>query len=108
DLRAQIAANEKGVQELQRITENYGLDQVHAYARHVQDNAEEAVRRVITALEDGAFSLETDNGAVIKVKIGVDRAARSATIDFTGTSAQTGNNFNAPSAICMAAVLYVF
>ncbi len=108
DLRAQVAANEKGVQELRRIARTYGLDQVHAYARHVQDNGEEAVRRVITALEDGAFSLETDNGALIRVKISVDRAERSATIDFTGTSAQMGNNFNAPSAICMAAVLYVF
>ncbi len=108
DLRAQVAANEKGVQELHRICQAYGQEMVHAYARHVQDNAEEAVRRVITALEDGAFTLETDNGALIKVRIGVDRAERSATIDFTGTSAQMGNNFNAPSAICMAAVLYVF
>jgi len=108
DLRAQVAANEKGVQELQKICQAYGLEMVHAYARHVQDNAEEAVRRVITALEDGAFTLETDNGALIKVRIGVDRLQRSATIDFTGTSAQMGNNFNAPSAICMAAVLYVF
>ena len=108
DLRAQIAANEKGVQELRRIAQHFGLDMVHAYAGHVQDNAEEAVRRVITALEDGAFSLETDNGAVIKVKISVDRGERSATIDFSGTSAQMNNNFNAPAAICMAAVLYVF
>ncbi len=108
DLRAQVAANEKGVQELRRIVASHGLDVVQAYTRHVQDNAEEAVRRVLTALEDGAFALETDNGALIKVKIRVDRADRSATIDFTGSSPQMGNNFNAPSAICMAAVLYVF
>ncbi len=108
DLRAQVAANEKGAQELRRIVEAHGLETVHAYARHVQDNGEEAVRRVITALNDGTFSLETDNGAVIRLSIVVDRAERSATIDFTGTSAQMGNNFNAPSAICTAAVLYVF
>ena len=108
DLRAQIAANEKGVQELHKIVRNFGLEMVHAYTGHVQDNAEEAVRRVITALVDGAFSLETDNGALIKVKISVDRTERSATIDFSGTSKQMHNNFNAPSAICMAAVLYVF
>ena len=108
DLRAQVAANEKGVQELRRIVASHGIEVVHAYTRHVQDNAEESVRRVITALEDGAFTLEMDNGALIRVKISVDRNTRSATLDFSGTSAQTGNNFNAPSAICTAAVLYVF
>jgi len=75
---------------------------------HVQDNAEEAVRRVITALKDGAFTVKLDNGARIQVAIRVDRAARNAQIDFTGTSGQLPNNFNAPSAVCMAAVLYVF
>jgi len=108
DLRAMIAANEKGVQELRRMVEHFGLDVVHAYMRHVQDNAEEAVRRVIDVLKPGEFSYEMDSGAVIRVKISVDRAARCATIDFTGTSAQLPNNFNAPSAVCMAAVLYVF
>ena len=108
DLRAQVAANEKGVQELRRIVEEFGLDRVQAYTRHVQDNAEEAVRRVITALADGAYTLEMDNGALIKVQIRVNRTERSATIDFSGTSMQMSNNFNAPSAICMAAVLYVF
>ncbi len=108
DLRAMIAANEKGVQELRRMVEHFGLDVVHAYMRHVQDNAEEAVRRVIDVLKPGEFSYEMDNGAVIRVKISIDRVARSATIDFTGTSAQLPNNFNAPSAVCMAAVLYVF
>jgi 5-oxoprolinase (ATP-hydrolysing) len=108
DLRAQVAANEKGVQELRKVVGNFGLDVVQAYTRHVKDNAEEAVRRVITALEDGEFTLETDNGSCIRVSIRVDRANRCATIDFAGTSAQMPNNFNAPSSICMAAVLYVF
>ncbi|MHB8667792.1 MAG: hydantoinase B/oxoprolinase family protein [Burkholderiales bacterium] len=108
DLRAMIAANEKGVQELRRMVGHFGLDVVHAYMRHVQDNAEEAVRRVIDVLKPGEFSYEMDSGAVIRVRIDIDRAARSATIDFTGTSAQLPNNFNAPSAVCMAAVLYVF
>jgi len=108
DLRAMIAANEKGVQELRRMVEHFGLEVVHAYMRHVQDNAEEAVRRVIDVLKPGEFSYEMDSGAVIRVKISIDHAARSATIDFSGTSAQLPNNFNAPSAVCMAAVLYVF
>jgi 5-oxoprolinase (ATP-hydrolysing) len=108
DLRAMIAANEKGVQELRRMVEHFGLDVVHAYMRHVQDNAEEAVRRVIDVLKPGEFSYEMDSGALIRVKISIDHAARSATIDFSGTSAQLPNNFNAPAAVCMAAVLYVF
>jgi 5-oxoprolinase (ATP-hydrolysing) len=108
DLKAQIAANEKGVQELHKMVEQFGLDVVQAYMRHVQDNAEESVRRVITRLKDGAFTLPLDNGAQIQVAIRVDAAARSAEIDFTGTSAQQTNNFNAPTAVCMAAVLYVF
>jgi 5-oxoprolinase (ATP-hydrolysing) len=108
DLRAMIAANEKGVQELRRMVDHFGLDVVHAYMQHVQDNAEEAVRRVIDVLKDGEFAYEMDNGAVIRVKISIDKAGRSATIDFTGTSAQLPSNFNAPSAVCMAAVLYVF
>ena len=108
DLKAQIAANEKGVQELHKMTANFGLDVVQAYMRHVQDNAEESVRRVITQLTDGAFTLPLDNGAQISVAIRVNAAERSAEIDFTGTSAQLTNNFNAPTAVCMAAVLYVF
>ncbi|MBI2771582.1 MAG: hydantoinase B/oxoprolinase family protein [Burkholderiales bacterium] len=108
DLKAQIAANEKGVQELRRMVEQFGLDVVQAYMRHVQDNAEESVRRVITKLKDGEFTLPLDNGAQIKVAIRVDVKGRSAEIDFTGTSAQQVNNFNAPTAVCMAAVLYVF
>jgi 5-oxoprolinase (ATP-hydrolysing) len=108
DLRAMIAANEKGVHELRRMVEHFGLDVVHAYMRHVQDNAEEAVRRVIDVLRPGEFSYEMDSGAVIRVRTGFDHAARSATLDFTGTSAQLPSNFNAPSAVCMAAVLYVF
>jgi 5-oxoprolinase (ATP-hydrolysing) len=108
DLKAQIAANEKGVQELRKMVDQFGLDVVQAYMRHVQDNAEESVRRVITRLKDGAFALPLDNGALIKVAIRVDAKDRSAQIDFTGTSAQQENNFNAPTAVCMAAVLYVF
>ncbi len=108
DLRAQIAANEKGREELLRMVEQFGLDVVQAYMRHVQDNAEESVRRVITRLTDGQFEYLLDNGAVIHVRVSVDRERRAATIDFTGTSAQLPNNFNAPSAVCVAAVLYVF
>ncbi|MFY9184621.1 hydantoinase B/oxoprolinase family protein, partial [Limnohabitans sp.] len=108
DLKAQIAANEKGVQELRRMVEQFGLDVVQAYMRHVQDNAEESVRRVITRLKDGAFTLPLDNGAQIQVAVRVNAQQRTAEIDFTGTSAQLPNNFNAPRAVCMAAVLYVF
>ena len=108
DLRAQVAANQKGVDELRKMVAHFGLDVVQAYMGHVQDNAEEAVRRVITALKDGHFICELDNGARIEAAIRVDQASRSAQIDFTGTSGQLPNNFNAPSAVCMAAVLYVF
>jgi len=108
DLRAQIAANEKGVQELSKMVEQFGLDVVQAYMRHVQDNAEESVRRVITQLKDGQFTLPLDNGAQISVSVKVNVAERSAVIDFAGTSPQQMNNFNAPRAVCMAAVLYVF
>ena len=108
DLRAQVAACAKGADELVKMVAHFGLPVVRAYMRHVQDNAEEAVRRVVGALRDGSFSYEMDSGAVVRVAITVDRAARSATIDFTGTSAQQPTNFNAPSAVCKAAVLYVF
>jgi 5-oxoprolinase (ATP-hydrolysing) len=108
DLQAQIAANEKGVQELRRMVGHFGLDVVRAYMRHVQDNAEESVRRVIGVLKDGEFDYPLDNGARIKVKIEIGKDRRSARIDFTGTSSQLPNNFNAPAAVCMAAVLYVF
>ena len=108
DLKAQIAANEKGVQELRKMVGHFSLEVVLAYMRHVQDNAEESVRRVITRLKDGEFTLLLDNGAQITVAIRVNTQERSAEIDFTGTSAQQANNFNAPTAVCMAAVLYVF
>ena len=112
DLKAQIAANEKGVQELRKMVEQFGLDVVQAYMRHVQDNAEESVRRAITKLaarmQGGQFTLPLDNGAQIQVAVTIDGAARSAKVDFTGTSPQQANNFNAPTAVCMAAVLYVF
>jgi 5-oxoprolinase (ATP-hydrolysing) len=108
DLKAQIAANEKGVQELRKMVTQFGLPVVKAYMGHVQDNAEESVRRVITHLKDGSFTLSLDNGAQIQVAIRVNAQTRTAEIDFTGTSAQQTNNFNAPTAVCMAAVLYVF
>jgi 5-oxoprolinase (ATP-hydrolysing) len=108
DLRAQIAANEKGVQELRAMVAQFGRTTVAAYMQHVQDNAEESVRRVITALSDGQYTLELDNGARIAVQVTVHAGRREATIDFTGTSAQLPNNFNAPKAVTMAAVLYVF
>jgi 5-oxoprolinase (ATP-hydrolysing) len=108
DLKAQIAANEKGVQELRKMVTQFGLPVVKAYMGHVQDNAEESVRRVITHLKDGSFTLSLDNGAQIQVAIRVNTQARTAEIDFTGTSVQQTNNFNAPTAVCMAAVLYVF
>ena len=108
DLRAMIAANQKGSSEVTRSVAEFGLSVVHGYMRHVQDNAEECVRRVIGVLKDGAFSYEMDDGAMIKVAIAIDHAARSAVIDFTGTSPQRETNFNAPSAVAMAAVLYVF
>ncbi len=108
DLKAQIAANEKGAHELAKMVEHFGLDTVTAYMGHVQDNAAESVRRVLGALKDSEFSVETDQGAVIKVKITVDREKREATVDFTGTSPQQPTNFNAPEPVTRAAVLYAF
>ncbi|HEX5934344.1 MAG TPA: hydantoinase B/oxoprolinase family protein [Pseudorhizobium sp.] len=108
DLRAQIAANEKGVHEMRKMIAQFGLDVVQAYMGHVQDNAEESVRRVVEKLGDSEFSYETDQGSTIRVKITVDKAKREATVDFTGTSPQKPNNFNAPEPVTRAAVLYVF
>ncbi|MDP9088902.1 MAG: hydantoinase B/oxoprolinase family protein [Pseudomonadota bacterium] len=108
DMRAQIAANAKGAVELKGLVAHYGAGTVASYMQHVQDNAEESVRRVITSLKDGHFVLPLDNGARIEVAVRVDTVQRSACIDFTGTSAQLGDNFNAPRAVTTAAVLYVF
>ncbi|MBD1829481.1 hydantoinase B/oxoprolinase family protein [Microcoleus vaginatus GB1-A2] len=108
DLQAQIAANKRGAEELIKMVEHYGLETVQAYMGFVQDNAEESVRRVIEVLSDGEFTYSMDSGGQIKVAITIDKSARSAKIDFTGTSAQQSNNFNAPAAVCKAAVLYVF
>lgn len=108
DLQAQIAANEKGLRELEKLVDHYGLEVVQTYMQHVQDNAEECVRRVIDVLHDGQFTYEMDDGSQIAVKVAIDRATRSACIDFTGTSPQRDNNFNAPAAVGKAAVLYVF
>jgi 5-oxoprolinase (ATP-hydrolysing) len=108
DVQAQIAACARGAGELRRMIRQFGLDTVLAYTRHVQDNAEESVRRVLGVLKDGAFEYPLDNSAVIRVRVRIDRAARRAVVDFTGTSAQLADNFNAPAAVCRAAVLYVF
>ena len=108
DLKAQIAAGAKGIQEVRRMIDDFGLDVVHAYMKHVQDNAEEQVRRVIDVMRDGEFDLPMDIGSRIRVRITFDKARRAATVDFTGTSGQLPNNFNAPSAVARSAVLYVF
>jgi 5-oxoprolinase (ATP-hydrolysing) len=108
DLKAQIAANEKGVQELRKMTAHFTLPVVQAYMQHVQDNAAESVRRVIDRLHDSAFAYEMDQGTTIRVKITVDKQKREATVDFTGTSPQQPTNFNAPEPVTRAAVLYVF
>jgi 5-oxoprolinase (ATP-hydrolysing) len=108
DLQAQVAACATGIAALGGMAGQYGLSVVRAYMGHVQDNAEESVRQVVGRLTDGAFAVPLDNGATIRVVVRVDRAARTATVDFTGTSPQLASNFNAPSAVCRAAVLYVF
>ncbi|MBA3923692.1 MAG: hydantoinase B/oxoprolinase family protein, partial [Nostocaceae cyanobacterium] len=106
DFKAQIAANERGVQELGKMVEQYGLETVQAYMKFVQDNAEESVRRAIAHLQDGAFIYKMDSGAQIQVKVTIDSVNRSAIVDFTGTSPQLHSNFNAPKAVTQAAVLY--
>ncbi|RAM52092.1 MAG: 5-oxoprolinase [Hapalosiphonaceae cyanobacterium JJU2] len=108
DFKAQIAANERGVQELRRMVYQYGIETVQAYMKFVQDNAEESVRRAIDVLKDGSFIYEMDDGARIQIKVTIHQEIRSATIDFTGTSKQLNTNFNAPKAVTQAAVLYVF
>ena len=108
DLRAQVAANAKGVAEVARMIDHFGLDIVQAYMGHVQDNAAEAVRRVIDGLSDGRHRYEMDSGAVLEVAVRVDSDARRAVIDLTGTSPQLASNFNAPTSVVTAAVLYVF
>ena len=108
DLKAQIAANARGAAELKKMTHSYGRDVVKAYMQDVQDNAEASVRAAIDTLEDGSFEYEMDQGSFIRVKINVNKEKHEATIDFTGTSEQQPTNFNAPSSITLAAVLYVF
>ena len=108
DLTAQVAANATGVAELRKMVDHYGIDVVNAYMGHVQDNAEECVRRVIDRLEDGDFDYPMDDGSRIRVAIRVDREARRATIDFAGSSGQSAGNYNAPTSVSRAAVLYVF
>ncbi|MGR8948997.1 MAG: hydantoinase B/oxoprolinase family protein [Gammaproteobacteria bacterium] len=108
DLKAQVAANERGQQELLKMIDQFGMDVVQAYMQHVKDNAEECVRRAIAKLKPSSFSYAMDHGATVKVRISVDHEARSAIVDFSGSSGQLANNFNAPAAVCKAAVLYVF
>ena len=108
DFKAQIAANARGLQELIKMVNQYGLETVQIYMQFVQDNAEESVRRAIDILQNGSFIYEMDSGAKIQVKVTINRENRSAKIDFTGTSAQLNSNFNAPKAVTQAAVLYVF
>ncbi|MGA9381251.1 MAG: hydantoinase B/oxoprolinase family protein, partial [Phormidium sp.] len=108
DLQAQIAANERATKEIDRMVNHYSLETVQAYMQHVQDNAEESVRRVIDVLKDGSFKYQMDDGCEIVVNITINRQQRSAKIDFSGTSPQQSTNLNAPLAICKAAVLYVF
>ena len=108
DLKSQVAACTRGAEELSRMVAEFGRETVEAYMVHVQDNAEEAVRRVLSVLKPGVFALEMDDGAVIRVAVSVDAEARSATVDFSGTSDQRPTNFNAPLSIARAATLYVF
>ncbi|OQW95305.1 MAG: 5-oxoprolinase [Beggiatoa sp. IS2] len=108
DLRAQIAANATGIQELYKMVNHFGLELVQAYMQHVQDNAEAAVRRLLNVLKEGEFCSELDNGTVVRVKITIDKHQQFAIIDFSGTSPQQDNNYNAPMAVCKAAILYVF
>ena len=108
DLRAQIAANATGVQELENMVQHFGLEVVQAYMQHVQDNAEAAVRQLLGILKEGQFRYEMDDGAAIQVTITIDKQQRRAIIDFSGTSPQQPSNFNAPASVCKAAVLYVF
>lgn len=108
DIRAQVAANEKGVQELRSMVKHFGLDVVTAYMQHVQDNAEESVKRVLKVLRNGHFRYEMDDGNAVEVSIGINNNDRTAVVDFAGTSPQTDNNFNAPSSVARAAVMYVF
>jgi 5-oxoprolinase (ATP-hydrolysing) len=108
DLKAHVAANAKGVSELEKMTAHFGLDVVKAYMRHVQDNAEESVRRLLSRLSDGRFRVEMDQGTHVEVAITVDKTARTARVDFTGTSPTQANNFNAPAPVTRAATLYVF
>ena len=116
DIKAQVAANERGVQELARVVHQYGWDTVQGYMRHVMDNAEEGVRRAIARIApamakaggDGVFEYRMDNGAPLRVAVTLDAEARTATVDFTGTGPQDAGNFNAPPAVLRAVVLYVF
>jgi 5-oxoprolinase (ATP-hydrolysing) len=108
DMQAQLAANQQGIRQLEKAIERYGLATVQQYLRFVRENAAASVRRLLSSLKDGSFGYELDSGEYIKVTVSVNHKKKEATVDFTGTSLQSDNNFNAPSAVARAAVLYVF
>ena len=108
DLRAQLAANARGIAEIERAVQRHGLGTMRAYMRHVQDNAAACMREAIEKLRPGSFRYEMDSGQAIVVRIDIDPHTKRVHVDFTGTSPQDPHNFNAPRAVCMAAVLYVF
>jgi len=108
DMQAQLAANQQGIRQLEKAIERYGLRTVQRYLRFVRENAAVSVRRLLSSLKDGSFGYELDSGEYVKVTVTIDHENREATVDFTGTSLQSDNNFNAPSAVARAAVLYVF
>ena len=108
DLAAQVAANNTGIVEINSMIEQFGIETVHSYMNHVQDNAEECIRNAIVNLREGKYEYELDNGEFIRVKITIDKIKREATIDFTGTAPKNPFNYNAPMAVCHAVILYVF
>ena len=108
DLAAQVAANNTGIVEINAMIEQFGIETVHSYMNHVQDNAEECIRNAIVNLKEGKYEYELDNGEYIRVRITIDKIKREATIDFSGTAPKNPFNYNAPMAVCHAVILYVF
>ena len=108
DLAAQVAANKTGIHEINSMIDQFGIETVHAYMNHVQDNAEESIRNAIVNLKQGEYEYELDNGEFIRVNVKIDKKNREAIIDFTGTAPKNPFNYNAPMAVCYAVILYVF
>ena len=108
DLAAQVAANKTGINEINSMIDQFGIETVHAYMNHVQDNAEESIRNAIVNLKQGEYEYELDNGEFIRVNVKIDKKKREAIIDFTGTAPKNPFNYNAPMAVCYAVILYVF